>query len=331
MSKKKTPDRARKWLITINNPTEKKLTHTEIKSILKGLPSLIYWCMADEIGNETGTYHTHVYICLKNPIRFATLQNKFHDKAHLTATIGTSEENRNYVFKQGKWETTDKKDTQVVGTQEEGGELPSDGTKPLAKNEKFYGTLYSLIENGYTDGEIIAENPNYIPLVSKFAIIRNAIRTKEFAYTRRNVEVHYIWGAYRWDKVREIRDTFGDENVYSVADYDLPFEDYECQDIILLEEFSDSIPFPMLMHYLQEYPVKLSARYSNKVSCYTKVYIVSEFPLQDQFRKYQYEENVPYQNFLNKITEVVYCESKDSFQALQINEQICLPSELPFQ
>ena len=41
---------SRKWQITINNPTEKGLTHEALKTILAGMKSVIYWCMADEIG-----------------------------------------------------------------------------------------------------------------------------------------------------------------------------------------------------------------------------------------------------------------------------------------
>ena len=38
-------------MIVINNPIEHGFTHDRIKKILKGMPSVIYWCMSDEIGN----------------------------------------------------------------------------------------------------------------------------------------------------------------------------------------------------------------------------------------------------------------------------------------
>ena len=52
---------SRKWLLTINNPKDLNLTHKEIKTTLSGMKSVVYWCMADEIG-EQGTYHTHLYV-----------------------------------------------------------------------------------------------------------------------------------------------------------------------------------------------------------------------------------------------------------------------------
>lgn len=335
MSENKLPDRPRRWFITINNPQEYGFTHEKIRSILNKMPSLIYWCMADEIGNEKETYHTHIYLSLKNGMRFSTLQNKFDHKANLQVPEKSSAECRDYIFKQGKWAETEKAMTRVEGTQEEYGKAPKDdGNRQRNDNEKFYGQLYQLFMEGYTDGEIIAQYPNYIPLISKFSTIRNAIRTKDFACTRRDkVEVVYVFGAYRWNKIKEIRDTYGDQNVYSISDYDQQyiFEDYDCQDILILEEFENNIPFKTLMHYLQEYPTKLPSRYTNKVACYTKVYIVSEFPLQYQFAECQYQENMFYKSFLEKIQEVIYCNEEDSFQNLAVNEIVHEEGELPFE
>ena len=77
MSKTKSTSRCRKWQLTINNPMEHEMEHKAIKEILNTFPSLVYWCMGDEIGNDTNTYHTHIYMYAKHPIRFTTLKNKF--------------------------------------------------------------------------------------------------------------------------------------------------------------------------------------------------------------------------------------------------------------
>lgn len=311
MEKNKLPERPRRFFITINNPKEHGFTHDKLRNILNKMPSVIYWCMADEVGNETETYHTHIYISLKNGMRFSTLQNKFEKKANIKYADKSSAECRDYIFKGGSWEKSEKAKTRVEGTQEEYGKAPKDdGNQKRAKNEQFYGKLHQLIMDGYTDGEIIAYNPNYIPLISKFPIIRNAVRTKEYAYTRRTVEVFYITGINRRNKIKEIRDIYGDENVFSIVDYSKPqlFEDYDCQDVLILEEFESSLPFNTLLHYLQDYPTKLSARYSNKVACYTKVYIMSELSIQRQYPSHQYDENKCFKEFIDKIKAVVICE-----------------------
>ena len=52
--------RCRKWQLTINNPKEHNLEHKQIKVIIKDFPTTVYWCMADEVGQENNTYHTHL-------------------------------------------------------------------------------------------------------------------------------------------------------------------------------------------------------------------------------------------------------------------------------
>ena len=79
MSKTKSTSRCRKWQLTINNPMEHEMEHKAIKEILNTFPSLVYWCMGDEIGNDTNTYHTHIYspISLK-PDKFAEVHKTLY-------------------------------------------------------------------------------------------------------------------------------------------------------------------------------------------------------------------------------------------------------------
>ena len=57
--------RSRKWLITINNPLEHGFDHARIKAAVLDLPSVVYWCMCDEQGDECETLHTHVFVVVK--------------------------------------------------------------------------------------------------------------------------------------------------------------------------------------------------------------------------------------------------------------------------
>lgn len=51
------------YQITINNPQTYGCDHLTIKrTLIDNFPTLRYFCMADEIG-ENGTYHTHIYVC----------------------------------------------------------------------------------------------------------------------------------------------------------------------------------------------------------------------------------------------------------------------------
>ena len=94
-TKTETNTQARAWQLTINNPLKSGMTHDKIREIINAIPSKIYWCMCDEIG-EQGTPHTHVYLKTRNPLKFTTLKNKF-PTAHLVNAKGTAQENRDYI------------------------------------------------------------------------------------------------------------------------------------------------------------------------------------------------------------------------------------------
>ena len=62
------------------------------------------------------------------PVRFSTLQKLFDGVAHLEAARGTSQQNRSYVAKEGKWQDSDKSETKIEGSFEEWGEIPEETT-----------------------------------------------------------------------------------------------------------------------------------------------------------------------------------------------------------
>ena len=78
MARKKS---SRKFQITINNPIDKGYTHEQIKTILDEF-SLVYACFCDEIGLESGTPHTHIFLIAKNGVMFDTVQKRFYG-AHI--------------------------------------------------------------------------------------------------------------------------------------------------------------------------------------------------------------------------------------------------------
>ena len=107
MGKRKTDidnvQKLRRWQITINNPIDKGWTHESLKSVLQEM-SVVYWCMADE---QASTFHTHIYVVFKNQVRLETMCNKFKG-GHFDVCEGNSRQNRDYVFKEGKWLDSEK-------------------------------------------------------------------------------------------------------------------------------------------------------------------------------------------------------------------------------
>lgn len=172
--------------MTINNPLESGLNHEEIKRILM-LMNISYFCLVDERAT-TGTHHTHIFIYRKSPIRFNTLKNRF-PVAHIDKSLGSCEENRNYLRKEGKWEGTQKAETNLINTFEEYGELPDE----KQENNPDYAELLEDVENGKSTGEIVRNKPKFIFRVNSIDDLRNTLKADTYLSTFRQVEVIYIF------------------------------------------------------------------------------------------------------------------------------------------
>ena len=147
---------SRKWLLTFNNPEKFSFSHDNIKAALSTIKGLDYWCMCDEIGKE-GTYHTHLFIYRQNTMRFQMIKNKF-PTAHIDYCRGTTQDNRDYVRKEGKHKGTDKEETNLKNTFEEYGECPIE--EQGKRNDLTQ--LYGMIKDGLSNYEIMENDAAYM-------------------------------------------------------------------------------------------------------------------------------------------------------------------------
>lgn len=288
----------RKWQLTINNPLKKEqnYTHEAIKQSLISMKSLEYFCMSDEVAN---THHTHIYVLFRSPVRFSTIKKHFPE-AHIEKAYGTSVQNREYVFKEGKWAEDKKKETNLADTHEEWGKLPQE--RQGARND--YAELYEMITEGMSNFEILEEQPNFIGQIEHIDKVRQVIKEEEYKDTFRILETTYIFGETNAGKTRSVMDKYGYANVFRVTNYKNPFDQYKGQDIMMFEEFKDSLPINDMLKYLDGYPVMLPCRYIDKVACFTKVYILSNMDLKEQYPNVQKDNPEIWKAFLRRIHKV---------------------------
>lgn len=285
--------------LTINNPVEHGYEHKKIKELLvTNFSTLAFFCMADEVG-ENKTPHTHIYTCFKSRVRFQTIKKHF-PTAHIEPAHGNVQSNIDYIKKSGKWEQSEKAETTIRGTYEEW------GTVPLQKGTNTdMQELYQLIEAGYSNSEILAINNDYILNIEKLDRVRTTLLTEKFKNIRRlDLKVIYISGATGTGKTRSVLDTHGDSNVYRVSDHLHPFDGYACQAVIAFDEFRSQIRLSDMLNYCDIYPIELPARYANKFACYDTVYILSNWPLEEQYKEIQKEYPQSWRAFLRRIHEV---------------------------
>ncbi len=261
-----------------------------------GFKSIQYYCLSDEIAKS---HHTHIYILFKSPVRFTTIKNRF-PKAHIEKAYGTSSQNREYVFKEGKWENDKKKETNLVESHEEWGTMPVE--RQGARND--CAELYEMISEGKSNYEILEENPDFIKQVERIEKVRQIIQEEKYKNVFRQMEVEYVFGDTGSGKTRGVMETYGYENVYRVTNYCHPFDQYQGQDVIVFEEFKGLIPMDQMLTFLDGYPVSLPCRYTDKIACFTKVFILSNIELKEQYTDIQIKDPEVWKAFLRRIHRI---------------------------
>ena len=108
-------------------------------------------------------------------------------------------------------------------------------------------------------------------------------------------------------KTRSIYESHDPREICRVTNYrkGVSFDAYNGQDVLVFEEFHSQIPIGDMLNYLDIYPLSLPARYTDRMACYTKVYITSNLPLTAQYRDEQYHRREIWAAFLRRIHKVM--------------------------
>lgn len=304
---------SRKWQLTFNNPAEHGFTHDAVSAQLSKFASVLYWCLCDETGSE-GTYHTHLYICFRTPRPHSVIENAFPG-AHREIVRGTSQQNRDYVLKDGEkynkqpdgtYDYTDASGKRHIGqnygeTFLEWGEIPHEHQGKSKDVER----MLEMIKDGADNLEIVNEVPSAMLNMDKLERVRSMYRDADFRNSWRDLEVTYIFGATGSGKTRGVMERYGYNNCYRVTDYKHPFDTYDGQDVIIFEEFRGGLKHGDMLNYLDGYPLLLPCRYFNRQACYTKVFIVSNIPPTEQYCSVDRESVKAFFRRIHKVIEYV--------------------------
>ena len=308
-------EQSRKWHVTFNNPEKHGFTRATLLESLK-LINYDYVCMCDEI-SDTGTPHTHMYVYSKSPIRFGRMQNVF-PSAHIEKALGTHQENKEYIMKSGKWADDKKSETNLPETFLELGTMPPVRLSAEDKKQK----LLEMIKDGMTNDEIIEEDSSYIYQLKKIDEIRQTLIAKEFSTKDRVLDVTFVTGETGLGKTRDIHaEHLG--NMCRITDYRNDgrpyFDAYNCEDVLVFEEFAGQVPINEMLNYLDRYPLRLPARYQDKIACFTKVYITSNMALHELYKFEQLNQPKTWNAFLRRINRVKEYTPDGSIKVYSLN------------
>lgn len=142
------------------------------------------------------------------------------------------------------------------------------------------------INDGANYDELLLEFPSYVVRYDKlFLKLRKKYLERKYMTIKRKMEnVLY----YEYSNSDEILDyiyaTYGYDNVYRLPNYSrFAFDDYNEQEIIVLDNYDSQFIDNFLLKLLSGNPLYLGARYENKVACFTKVIIITKLQ-KDSFR-----------------------------------------------
>ncbi len=245
--------------------------------------------------------HTHIFVMLRSPAKFSRIKKLFPE-AHIEQARGTAQENKEYISKTGKWADDPKCDTKIEGSFEESGELPYE---PGPGFRSDIAEMVAMVQSGMDNTSIILSNPDLARYINTMDKVRQDFLESEYRETWRDLTVTYIFGPTATGKTRGVMEGEGYANVYRVTDYKHPFDRYNQEPVLCMDEFRSALPIGDILELLDGYPMALPARYANRQACYTTVYIISNIDLKEQYPGIQATEPATWRAFLRRIHHVV--------------------------
>lgn len=308
-----TTIRSRTWAFTIQAPTDMQYV------ILNNITDeAVKWlAVAQERGEEAKALHLQGAVSFKHAktwsAAYKTLGLKGGD--HLTEQRASEYTNAAYCLKgtqsKEEWESegvdgdnygAGLSETDFDGVTSFGfwtvGSIPkrSDG-----KKTSVWDDILQAVENGWTDLMIMQKWPEVAVRCS------TAIGKYRLTYQRanagwRDLEVIYLSGDTGVGKTRYVMEKYGYSNCFRVNHYGSgAFDSYDGQDVLILEEFRSSFKCEQMLNILDGYPLELPARYADKFANFTKVFIISNWNLYQQYEGIQSTYPKTWDAFLRRI------------------------------
>jgi len=225
-----------------------------------------------ETGEETGYVHWQIYINNNTQIRFETLQNKF-PIGHFEIARSTDKHCYDYV----------RKNETFAGVRVGQGiwDFDEDGAQRQIDPSLMESLHDSIFVDGRSVDDILCDEPRamrYVHQLRQLEAVRDNMRWKT---QDRNVTAHYIYGTTGTGKTKYVHDLYRGE-MYRVSDYKNPFDGYNGEPVLVLDEYREQLPMSLLLNVLDRYPLRLPARYNDRWAAYDTVYVISNLELRAQ-------------------------------------------------
>jgi len=241
---------SRGWCFTLNNHTMEEVWAMKTCKVR-------YLVAGHEVGQE-GTPHLQGYLETDSPVRMSAVKKlPGMGRAHLEKRMGTRDQARDYCIKDGEfWE---------IGDWAAGGQGARTDLQALMKAIKDNPT--DTI--GHMEGDPLTYSKHQ-RFVEKYTAVLERESTKEF----RKVEVDVLWGDAGSGKTKKAFEE--DPNVFTVnTDETFPFDGYNGEKTILLDDFYGGIKYHNLLRILDGHQMRVNVKGGSRYARWTKVFITS--------------------------------------------------------
>lgn len=318
---------SRDWMLRVSqsnpNPddtsTRRMMTPEDVFSCLEKASFIVFQL---EEGSKSGYDHYQVFCQYDSPTRLSSIRKAFTSRGFTAQYIAPRQFSVSSCL---AYCTKDK--TRIEGPWNRGeASLPATDTKTILLDAE------NQLAEGSTTVDSLLLNPETRPAVRRHLTYLRAIEEASlrdrWSKTDRSVTTHFLYGPPRtgktWGLTHE-RYSYGD--FYSVTDWTHPWDSYNQQRVLILDEFEGQPDFHLLCQILEGYPLELSARYSNRWAAWDTVWIVSNATLNEIVEIYRQrgvsESMLP--SLPGRISEVIHHEAPgieatsipDDFLAMQ--------------
>lgn len=253
---------SRRFCFTWNNYTDNDVI--SLKIALSNDSIVRYAIFGHEVG-ESGTPHLQGYSELKKPIRATGFKKLLGSKSvHVEPAYGNRLQARDYCRKDGNF--------LEFGNWEEGGQ----GTR------NDISDVMDAIKTGIEPLKICEDFPETVAKYHNFFDKYTALVQKENTKGIRPVETYVFIGKAGCGKTRAVYEY--DPNVFMVnAGETFPFDGYNDEKTICLDDFYGGIKYHELLRILDIYRLKVNVKGSHRYANWNRVYITSNDQPEDWY------------------------------------------------
>ncbi|MCL2228541.1 MAG: hypothetical protein FWC00_01785 [Firmicutes bacterium] len=278
----------------------------------KTIEYIDYFCFQYERGEKTGLLHLQGFLHFKRPMDMKVV-HKLFPTWHLHKCEGSNYDCVAYC---------NKPKTRVEGYDFfSWGDLVEEGQRKLDQTK-----LKSYIKDR-TPYEQILEDNSWHAVMNGTKIIdaQQLYLQSVWKNVVRNVHVVYIYGKEGAGKTSYYERVLGcqPQDAHIIGEYDTDFrkgmfDEYNAHDILIFDEFDSSVDITKMNTWLNGRPCSLTARGKNKTATFTKVFIISNYPIDHHWRKQRQDpensKEPSYRGFLRRVNEIIYMPDQNIYE-----------------